>query len=98
MRVGKTSLKFVREQKGLSLKQVGTILHIHPSLVNRIENNIRRPTREQLIQLANLYELNRDELLIEWLSDHIAQQLANEELAAPVLRAVEEKIANLKYS
>lgn len=51
--------KTLGEQSGLSLKQVGTLLGIDPTLLIRIENKIRPPNREQLIKLAVIYDYKK---------------------------------------
>jgi transcriptional regulator with XRE-family HTH domain len=63
-----------------------------PSLVSRIENNLRQPTREQLMNIAKLYELDPDALLVDWLSEKIARELKEEALAGRVLQAVVRKL------
>lgn len=88
------SYKSLREQRGLNLKQAGTLLSIDPTLLNRIENHVRRPTREQLLKLAELYQLDADALLVDWLSDKVVQGLKGERLASDVLAAVNKKLTN----
>ena len=88
------SYKSLREQRGLNLKQAGILLSIDPTLLNRIENHVRRPTREQLMKLADLYQLDSDALLVDWLSDRLLQELKGERLASDVLAAVNKKLTN----
>lgn len=88
------SYKSLREQRGLSLAQAAELLHIDLSLVSRIENHVRRPTREQLMKLAELYQLDADALLVDWLSDKVVQGLQGEKLAKQVLKAAELKITS----
>ena len=64
------------------------------SLLSRIENHVRRPTREQLLKLAELYQLDADALLVDWLSDRVLQELKGERLASDVLAAVNKKLTN----
>ncbi|MPR37444.1 helix-turn-helix domain-containing protein [Salmonirosea aquatica] len=75
------SFKDLREQRGLSLKQAGTLLSMDHTLLNRIENHVRRPTREQLMKLAELYQLDSDTLLVELMSDKLVRELKGERLA-----------------
>ena len=84
--------KALREQRGLNLKQAGTLLGFDYTLLNRIENHVRQPTREQLMKLAELYQLDPDALLVDWLSNKVLHELAGERLARQVLQAVEAKI------
>lgn len=86
------SYKALREQRGLSQKKAGTLLGIDHTLLNRIENNVRRPTREQLMKLAELYQLDADALLVDWLSDKLLHELGGEKLARQILLATESKL------
>lgn len=94
MQLISVSYKALRKEKRLSLHQAGKILNMDPSLVSRIENNLRQPTREQLMNIAKLYELDPDALLVDWLSDKVVQGLQGEKLAKQVLKAAELKITS----
>ncbi len=91
------SFKILREQRGFSLAQAAELLHMDLTLVSRIENGVRRPTRQQLMKLADLYQLDADALLVDWLSDRVFHELEGERLAGRVLQAVELKFLNTNH-
>ena len=56
-------LKTLRTQKKLTQKQVAEKLGIHQSNVSDWENNVSRPEYENLIKLAEIYEVSVCDLL-----------------------------------
>jgi transcriptional regulator with XRE-family HTH domain len=87
-------IRIAREEKGLFLRQVAAELDIDQAIISKFERNERKPTKEQVLKFAKFYKLDRETLLIEWLSDKVAYDLQDENLADKVLKAVEQK---LKY-
>lgn len=55
--------KECRKQKGLSQKQVAELLGIYQSNISDWENDISRPSYENLIDLAEIYEVSIYDLL-----------------------------------
>ncbi len=55
--------KKYRKYAGLSQKQVADILHVYQSNVSDWENNQSRPEYENLIKLAEIYDVTIEELL-----------------------------------
>ena len=49
----KALLKNAREQKGLKTREVAQLLGIDQALISKFESGSRKPTREQVIKLAN---------------------------------------------
>lgn len=89
--VGKT-LKELRESKGLLLREVGAELSLDPTILSKIEQNKRMPTKEQVKLLANFYKDQKNEVIIAWLSDKLYNELQYEELALQAMQVAEEKI------
>lgn len=87
-------IRIAREEKGLFLRQVAAELDIDPAIISKFERNERKPTKEQVIKFAKFYKLDKETLLVEWLSDKVAYDLKDENLADKVLKVAEEK---LKY-
>ena len=87
-------IRIAREEKGLFLRQVAAELDIDQAIISKFERNERKPTKEQVIKFANFYKLDKETLLVEWLSDKVAYDLKDENLADKVLKLAEEK---LKY-
>lgn len=81
-----------RESKGLLLRQVAAALEMDTALLSKFERDERKPNKEQVLAFAKYYNVNSDELLLEWLSDKIAEEMQNEDLAKEALKAAEKKI------
>ncbi len=86
-----------RESKGLRLRQVAAYLDIDQAILSKIERNERKPTKDHIIKLAEILKLDRDELIIQFMSDKIAYEIANEECAKRVLKLAEKKVNYLKH-
>jgi ribosome-binding protein aMBF1 (putative translation factor) len=85
-------IKKAREEKGLFLRQVAAEIDIDQAIISKFERGDRNPTREQVLKFAKFFKLDRDELLVAWLSDKVAYDLQGEDLADQVLKAAEQKI------
>ena len=81
-----------REQLGLPLRKVAAELDIDQAIISKFERNERKPTKEQVLKFAKFYKLDKETLLVEWLSDKVAYDLQDENLADKVLKAAEQKI------
>ena len=85
-------IRISREEKGLLLRQVAAELDIDQAIISKFERNERKPTKEQVLKFAKFYKLDKETLLVEWLSDKVAYDLQDENLADKVLKAAEQKI------
>ncbi len=85
-------IRNAREEKGLFLRQTAAELDIDQAIISKFERNERKPTKEQVLRFAKFYKLDKEELLIAWLSDKIAYDLQDEKLAEKVLKVAEQKI------
>lgn len=85
-------IRLARENKGLFLRQVAAELDIDQAIISKFERNERKPTKEQVLKFAKFYKLDKDELLVAWLSDRVVDDLQDENLADKALKAAEEKI------
>ena len=87
-----TILREHREIKGLLLRQVAAALEMDTALLSKFERDERHPNKDQVLAFAKFYNLNADELLLAWLSDKIANEMQNEDLAKQALKAADKKI------
>jgi transcriptional regulator with XRE-family HTH domain len=85
-----------RESLGLLLRQVASYLDIDQAILSKIERNERKPTKENIIKLAEILKLNKEDLLIQFMSEKIAYEIVNEDFASKVLKAAEQKVQYLK--
>ncbi|MCV6631059.1 MAG: helix-turn-helix domain-containing protein [Flavobacteriaceae bacterium] len=89
-------LRNKRQALGLLLRQVSAYVDIDQAILSKIERNERKPTKEMLEKLAEILKLDKDELLVQFISDKIAYEIADEDCASKVLKAAEKKIKYLK--
>ena len=85
-------LKVAREEKEMILRKVSAEVDIDQSLISKFEKNERKPSKEQLIRLAKFYNLPEQELIINWYSEKIAEDLKYTQETTEILRVAEEKI------
>lgn len=89
-------LRAKRQTLGLLLRQVASYVDIDPAILSKIERNERKPTKKMLHKLAEILKLNKDELLIQFMSDQIAYEIAEEDFAGKVLQVAKKKVEYLK--
>ncbi len=85
-----------RQALGLLLRQVAAYVDIDQAILSKIERNERKPTKELLERLAEILKLDKDELLVQFISDKIAYEFADEDCANNTLKVAEKKIKYLK--
>lgn len=90
------TLKLARDQKKLILRKVAAEVDIDQSLISKFEKNERKPTMGQIVRLAKFYELSESELLINWYSEKIADELKYTQSTTEILKVAEEKIKYYK--
>ena len=54
-----------RESLGLLLRQVASYLDIDQAILSKIERNERKPTKDNIIKLAEILKLDKEDLI--WL-------------------------------
>jgi len=89
--IGET-LRKLRENKKLLLREVGAELSIDPTLLSKIERDERMPTKEQVILLSNFYKENKDDVIKAWISDKLVYEIQDEEFGIDALRLAEQKV------
>ncbi|MFV8373070.1 Fic family protein [Flavobacterium sp. LB2P74] len=88
----KTLLKNAREQKGLKTREVAQLLGIDQALISKFESGTRKPTREQVIKLASLLEIDLETIMVIWLKEKILYEIGHDEFALKALMVAEEEI------
>lgn len=89
-------LREQRESKGLLLRQVAAALEMDTALLSKFERDERKPNKEQVLAFAKYYNANPDELLLAWLSDKIANEVQNEDLASQAIKEAGKKVEQHK--
>lgn len=90
------TLKELREKKGLLLRQVAAAIEVDTAMISKFEKGERKPTREQLINLAKAFDVDEKGLLLNYLSDKVAFDLQNEDFAQEALKIAGKKIELFK--
>lgn len=85
-----------REEKGMLLRQLAAMIDVDTAILSKVERGERKARREQVEKIAKALDLNKKELLIEYLSENIAYEIIDEDSATDVLRVAESKVKYLR--
>jgi transcriptional regulator with XRE-family HTH domain len=86
------TIRAMREARELLLREVSAKLDVDPSFWSRVENGTKRPSREQVVALANILDEDRDRLLVLYLGERVVYELKGEEDLAIEAIMVAEKL------
>ena len=86
------TIKKLREEQEQPLRTVAAYLDIDQAILSKIEHGHRKPSREQVVKLAEYFKVKENELVIAWLSDKLLYELEDEDMALKALQLAEEKI------
>lgn len=85
-------IRKLREDQGLPLRKVAAELDIDQSILSKIERGERKASKDQIVQIAKIFNVDEKNLLINYLSDKVLYELINEDLASDALKVAEKKI------
>ncbi|WP_298535834.1 helix-turn-helix transcriptional regulator [uncultured Algibacter sp.] len=85
-------LKSRRERKGLLLREVASKIDVDTALISKIENNDRRPTKEQLKKLSKALEIDFMTLSTLWYAEKIYEEIKNEKNVDDILKEIKKKV------
>lgn len=91
-------IKQLRDRQQLPLRTVAAYLDIDQAILSKIEHGHRKASRGQVVQLAKYFKTDENDLLVIWLSDKLAYEIQDEDLAMRALKAAEKKVDYLKKS
>jgi transcriptional regulator with XRE-family HTH domain len=86
------TLREAREGKGLLLREVAAALKVDPSFLSRIEGGTKRPTREQVVELAGILREDAEKMLVMYLSERVMYELKDDDLAIEAIMAAEKRM------
>lgn len=92
----KSLLKNAREEKGLKTRELAQMAEIDQALISKFESGTRKPTKDQIIKLSQLLEIDFETLMIAWLKEKILYEIGDEEFALKALLLAEQEIQNNK--
>ncbi len=81
-----------REQKGLLLREISNQIGIDTALLSKIERGERKPTKDQIIKLADILEIERGVIFTQYLSEKILYEIQNEDFGIEALKVAEQTI------
>jgi Fic family protein/DNA-binding transcriptional regulator YiaG len=88
-----SKLKILRLSKGLKTHEIASYLSIDQSLISKFESGTRKPTKDQIAQLNELFGCVQNELINIWISEKIIEEIKEYEYADDVMHIVQDAIA-----
>jgi len=86
-------IRKLREEKKLPLRTVAAFLDIDQAILSKVERDLRKASRTQVLKLTDYFGIKENDLLIAWLSDKLLYEVADEEIALEALKVAEEKFS-----
>ncbi len=88
----KNVIKAGRVKKGILIRELANLLGVDAALVSKFESGARKPTKAQVYKIAQILDLDADELIVAWLKEKILFEVGNDDLALKAMIAAEEEI------
>lgn len=85
-------IKSEREKKGLLMRELAALVDVDTSMISKVENGYRIPTKEQVEKMAKALNLDYKYLLHIWYADKILQEIQSEDNALEIVKLVEKRI------
>lgn len=86
-------IKELREEHGVLQRQLAALLEIDTPMFSKIERGDRYAKRRQVIQLAEYFKIDKNELLTLWLADKVLDAIEGEdELKRKAIEVAQERI------
>ena len=86
-------IKELREQHGVLQRQLAALLEIDTPMFSKIKRGDRRAKRTQVIQLAEYFKVDKNELLTLWLADKVLDAVEDEdELKHDAIEVAQKRI------
>ena len=86
-------IRELRAEHGVLQRQLAALLEIDTPMFSKIERGDRRAKRTQVIQLAEYFKIDKNELLTLWLADKVLDAVEDEdELKHDAIEVAQKKI------
>jgi len=86
-------LRKIRESKNILLRQVASYLEIDTAMISKIERGERNMNRNQVMKLAEYYNVSQEKLLTLWVCDKVLNTVENEPFA---VKGMQKALKTLK--
>lgn len=87
-------IRELREKARFSLRKAAVAIDIDVAILSKMERGERKLSKELVLKLAELYKINPDKLVIDYLSEKVLYELEEEEFGLEALKVAEQQ---LKY-
>lgn len=91
----KNLLRTARESKKILVKDLAHQLGVDASIISRFESGERKPSKAQLLKIAEILEIDARELLIQWMSEAIINEYGYDDIMLEALKVAESKVEYL---
>jgi predicted nucleotidyltransferase len=91
------TLRKLREEKQLPLRIVASYLDIDQAILSKVERGQCKLNRDQVVKLAQYFQVKEETLLVSWLSDKLVYELEDEDLALKALQLAEDHLAYMAF-
>ena len=85
-------IRNLRKGNKLLLRQLASKLDIDSAQLSKIERGKRRAKREQVLYLAEIFQVDKEELLSLWLAGKVYEVIKDEDSAQCALKVAEKEI------
>ena len=89
-------IRETRKKKGLLQRQLAAMLDIDTAILSKLERNERKINIELLLKISEFLQFDSQEMLVQYQSDRIAYEIANDVNASRILKIAEKKINYIK--
>lgn len=89
-------IKKLREQRCLLQKHIAGKLDIDTPMLSKIERGERKAKREQVLHFAEIFNINKNELITLWLADKVYEVIKDEDVASNALKVARKNINTQK--
>ena len=88
-------IKTNREKKKLLMRQLASLVDVDTSMISKIENGYRTPTKGQINKISSALEIDNKLLLSMWYAEKIYQEIKDENEALNILKLAAEKVKSI---
>jgi transcriptional regulator with XRE-family HTH domain len=85
-------IRILREKAEMPLRKLASLLDIDQSTLSKIERDERKANLKMIEDLSNIFNVDKNELLVNYYSDIVSYQIEEENNYAEILKIAEAKI------
>lgn len=87
-----TQIRNLRERAEMPLRKLAALLDIDQSTLSKIERDERRTNTQMIEQIAQIFKVDKEQLLVAFYSDIVMYEIKEEEAFSKILQVAEAKI------